>query len=234
MRARHDHDSQLHASDHRDGDTLSLSVSLSLSLAGLAPRRLTETPFTADSNGIRRKSRTDKHEIRTVRGNVCKSSARAGKGTWYNCKSSAGAGKGKGYKCKDAPKAGTGYSEEVCRRFTQKRVGSSVSGAKSTAFGSVPLPPPRRRAVGRTMNRTNFHGDEERHQYISDVLISQLFPSTPAFGRCHQWNKWCPREKSNWPGALDAFAECQNENLARLRNREVPRQAKWYWSKHHR
>ena len=99
--------------------------SLSLSLAGLAPRRLTETSFTADSNGIHRKSRTDKHEIRTVRGNVCKSSARAGKGTWYNCKSSAGAGKGKGCKCKDAPKADTGYSEEVCRRFTQKRVGSS-------------------------------------------------------------------------------------------------------------
>ena len=96
----------------------------SLSLAGLAPRRLTETPFTADSNGMHRKSRTDKHEIRTVRGNVCKSSARAGKGTWYNCKSSARAGKGKGYKCKDAPKAGTGFSEEVCRRFTQKRVGS--------------------------------------------------------------------------------------------------------------
>ena len=86
------------------------SLSLSLSLAGLAPRRLTETPFTADSNGIHRKSRTDIIEIRTVRGNVCKSSARAGKGTWYNCKS-AGAGKGKGYKCKDAPKAGTGYSE---------------------------------------------------------------------------------------------------------------------------
>ena len=88
------------------------SPSLSLSLSS----GLGSTPSHRDAlysrlEDIHRKSRTDKHEIRTVRGNVCKSSARAGKGTWYNCKSSAGAGKGKGYKCKDAPKAGTGYSE---------------------------------------------------------------------------------------------------------------------------
>ena len=54
--------------------SLALSLSLSLSLAGLALRRFTETPFAAYSNGIHRKSRTDKHEIKTVRGNVCKSS----------------------------------------------------------------------------------------------------------------------------------------------------------------
>ena len=45
-------------------------------------------------------------------------------------------------------------------------------------------PPP---ALGRQMLASS----------ISHVLISQLFPSTPAFGRCHQWNKWCPPEKSN-------------------------------------